>query len=102
MSDAEHFLEAIRAAPADKVIRLVYADWLDERGDERGEYLRIQAKLLEAAGERKSAKEVQETSWELSSWLEANSPEDYRRKQNLLKEGKLKLVSESGYCDGRR
>jgi hypothetical protein len=81
---------------------LVYADWLDEHGDARGEYLRIQGKLLETARERKNAKEVQETSWELKSWLEANSPDECRRKQQLLKEGKLKLVAESAYCYGRR
>jgi uncharacterized protein (TIGR02996 family) len=39
MDDAG-FLRAILAAPDDAALRLVYADWLDERGDPRGEYLR--------------------------------------------------------------
>lgn len=40
MTDDEAFLRAIVAAPADEAPRLVYADWLDERGDPRGAYLR--------------------------------------------------------------
>lgn len=39
------FLDAIQAAPTDPVPRLVYADWLDEQGDPRGELLRIQEEL---------------------------------------------------------
>jgi uncharacterized protein (TIGR02996 family) len=39
MDDA-NFLRALLAAPEDDALRLVYADWLEERGDPRGEYLR--------------------------------------------------------------
>jgi uncharacterized protein (TIGR02996 family) len=39
--DEEAFIAAILAAPRDDAVRLVYADWLDERGDPRGEYLRL-------------------------------------------------------------
>jgi uncharacterized protein (TIGR02996 family) len=35
------FLESIRAAPTDNTHRLVYADWLEERGDGRADYLRL-------------------------------------------------------------
>jgi uncharacterized protein (TIGR02996 family) len=39
-------LEAVRAAPDDDLPRLVYADWLDERGEhERAEFIRIQIAL---------------------------------------------------------
>lgn len=41
MHGDEAFVEAICAAPADDVARLVYADWLEERGDSRGNYLRV-------------------------------------------------------------
>lgn len=34
------FVEAVCAAPADMVPRIVFADWLDEQGDPRGEFLR--------------------------------------------------------------
>lgn len=38
----EALLAAISAAPQDVLPRLVYADWLDERNDPRGEYLRLE------------------------------------------------------------
>lgn len=31
--DEEHFLQAISASPDDNLVRLVYADWLDEQND---------------------------------------------------------------------
>src|SRR5262245_58493353 len=45
MSDEEGFLEAIQADPGDDFSRLVYADWLEERGDSRGEFLRLHLAL---------------------------------------------------------
>jgi uncharacterized protein (TIGR02996 family) len=40
--DEEAFLAAIRRNPPDNGIRLVYADWLEERGDDRrAEYVRL-------------------------------------------------------------
>jgi uncharacterized protein (TIGR02996 family) len=35
------FLAVIEANPRDDTTRLVYADWLDDRGDPRGPYLRV-------------------------------------------------------------
>jgi uncharacterized protein (TIGR02996 family) len=43
--DEDAFLMAIRADPADDAVRLVYADWLDERGDPRGDFLRLHLAL---------------------------------------------------------
>jgi uncharacterized protein (TIGR02996 family) len=40
--DHDDMLAAIRAAPADDAPRLVYADWLLERGDLRGELINLQ------------------------------------------------------------
>jgi uncharacterized protein (TIGR02996 family) len=39
------FFEAILANPDDRSLPLVYADWLEERGDPRSEFLRLQAEL---------------------------------------------------------
>lgn len=39
------FLDEIRANPNDDAARQVYADWLEERGDVRGEYLRLECQL---------------------------------------------------------
>ena len=41
MSDDRAFLNSLLAMPDDAAPWLVYADWLDERGDARGEYIRL-------------------------------------------------------------
>jgi uncharacterized protein (TIGR02996 family) len=50
MSDEDAFLARIAATPADDVARLVYADWLEERGDAestaKAEFLRQTCTLL--------------------------------------------------------
>lgn len=38
-------LAAVIANPKDDLCRLIYADWLDERGDPRGEFVRVQCEL---------------------------------------------------------
>jgi uncharacterized protein (TIGR02996 family) len=45
MNEQEGFLEAILANPDDDQLRLIYADWLEERGDPRGEFIRVQMEL---------------------------------------------------------
>jgi uncharacterized protein (TIGR02996 family) len=49
VSDEAGFLQAILAEPGDAALRLIYADWLDERGDDasrrRAEYLRVECEL---------------------------------------------------------
>lgn len=49
MTDDEAFIRAIVDAPRDDAPRLVYADWLDERGDPRGAYLRAEMEWASAA-----------------------------------------------------
>jgi uncharacterized protein (TIGR02996 family) len=50
VSDAEApLLRAVRAAPDDDAPRLIYADWLEEHGDVRGEYLRLACALASLA-----------------------------------------------------
>jgi uncharacterized protein (TIGR02996 family) len=45
VSDDKEFLRAIIADPDDAALRLVYADWLEERGDPRSDFLRVQSAL---------------------------------------------------------
>jgi uncharacterized protein (TIGR02996 family) len=40
MTSDETFLRAILRSPGDRLTRLVYADWLEERGDPRARYVR--------------------------------------------------------------
>jgi uncharacterized protein (TIGR02996 family) len=50
--NADHaFRQAITADPEDDGLRLVYADWLEEHGDVRGEYLRLECALATMLGD---------------------------------------------------
>ena len=44
-TEAEAFLQRIRAYPDDDAQRLIFADWLDEQGDPRGRFVRVQLAL---------------------------------------------------------
>jgi uncharacterized protein (TIGR02996 family) len=48
MSDNQTFLEAMQEHPEDASMRLGYAAWLEERGDPRGELLRLLHTLTQA------------------------------------------------------
>ena len=43
MNEEAGFIKALLADPDDRTVLLVYADWLDEHDDPRGEYLRLLA-----------------------------------------------------------
>ena len=45
MPERDALLRTIRERPDDDGPRLVYADWLEEHGDPRGEFIRIQCQL---------------------------------------------------------
>jgi uncharacterized protein (TIGR02996 family) len=48
MNSEAAFLRAIQERPSDASLRLVFADWLEERGDPRGEVLRLLSVLTHA------------------------------------------------------
>src|SRR5262245_9017731 len=58
MHDDTDFLRKLLENPADDTVRLVYADWLDERDDEeskmKAQFLRLTARLLEPDGPENS------------------------------------------------
>jgi uncharacterized protein (TIGR02996 family) len=56
MTPDEAFLQDIIESPDDDSLRLIYADFLDERGDPRGEFIRVQCELarLSAANPRRT------------------------------------------------
>jgi len=45
MTDLEALHRAVLEHPDDDTPRLVYADWLEEHGDPRGEFIRVQCEL---------------------------------------------------------
>lgn len=54
MSDHASFMRAIVASPEDDLPRLIYADWLDEHGeDKRAEFIRVQCRISELCAWRR-------------------------------------------------
>lgn len=47
MTEHQNFLDAIIEEPEEDAHRLVYADYLEELGDDRGEFIRLQCQRLE-------------------------------------------------------
>jgi uncharacterized protein (TIGR02996 family) len=47
MTDDSTFLRALLTSPNDNDLRLIYADWLEERGDPRAPFLRLEVALHE-------------------------------------------------------
>lgn len=62
MTPDDAFLQAILEAPDDDGPRLIYADWLEERGDPRGEFIRVQCELaaIDASDLRRQALQARE------------------------------------------
>lgn len=54
-TEAEAFLQRIRAYPDDDAPRLIFADWLDEQGDARGAFIRVQLALAQLEREKAAA-----------------------------------------------
>jgi uncharacterized protein (TIGR02996 family) len=64
MDDLEaRFLAAIAADPSDDEARLVYADWLIERGDPRGEYLRVEIAVYNGPSRLKALAAQLDPAW---------------------------------------
>lgn len=81
MTEWKDFLATILAHPADDGPRLVAADWLEERGDQRGEFIRVQVELAATYpdGSKFSSNNPQaaEAGWDRYAALE-------RRERELL------------------
>jgi uncharacterized protein (TIGR02996 family) len=63
MNEEAAFLAAIHAAPEDDSLRLVYADWLEERGDLRGEFLRLEHQLSQIQRRLTQLRKQIDPSW---------------------------------------
>jgi len=71
-TDDEAFRRAVIDRPADDLPRVVYADWLDERGDPRGEFIRVQVEL--STGETRDPEGLEDRERDMlyrhrSTWL---------------------------------
>jgi uncharacterized protein (TIGR02996 family) len=70
-SEREQFLAEILANPSDMAPRLIFADWLEEQGDPRGEFIRIQLELSEASENYARREELDERQDQLRRAHEA-------------------------------
>jgi uncharacterized protein (TIGR02996 family) len=86
--DEEAFLAAIHDSPADDTNRLIYADWLEERDDRRGEFLRAAVAARSAAAGIDLPQQVQH----LSELRPAVSPDWVRRAYPSLAEDDIREV----------
>lgn len=65
MQDSAAFHRLIAAAPDDDAPRLVYADWLEERGDPRGTFVRVQCALARLPADHPRRRELEQVEDEL-------------------------------------
>jgi uncharacterized protein (TIGR02996 family) len=71
MERDDGFVGAILTDPSDEAVQLVYADWLDERGDPRGEFLRLRAEWNRGwAGSRQPPAELASRMEELRAAID--------------------------------
>ncbi|MEK6239356.1 MAG: TIGR02996 domain-containing protein, partial [Planctomycetales bacterium] len=56
--DEQDFLREIAANPSDDAPRLIFADWLEERGDLRADLLRLLNELIHIDVPDRAAKEA--------------------------------------------
>jgi uncharacterized protein (TIGR02996 family) len=75
MTDRAGFLQAIREAPDDIALRLVFADWLEEQGDPLADFIRLQFEVerLREQGDD-HLRQLEWREWEMlwehrSDWL---------------------------------
>jgi uncharacterized protein (TIGR02996 family) len=83
MSPEDGFLQDIIDHPDDDTPRLIYADWLEERGDPRGDFIRLQCELA-----RMAADDPRQPTWQQRErWLQAEHPEFVGRELRELAKG---------------
>jgi uncharacterized protein (TIGR02996 family) len=105
MIEERAFLQAILEQPNDDGRKLVYADWLEEQGDPRGEYLRLMIQMRQGRVVTPEQRQLhQELSAELAelrarerqAWLDrqGSSPENRERQRRVQElEGRLSDLS---------
>lgn len=81
MTEERAFLTAILERPHDDAAKLIYADWLEEHGDPRAEYLRLMVKVRQ---ERIVTSEQRQRHDELSAALAELHTQERQEWENAL------------------
>ena len=88
MTQLDAFLRAVKDAPDDDAPRLLLADWLEEQGDPRGEFIRLQ---LAPEDESRPASERRALRARESELLErherGSTPENRERGERVVERG---------------
>jgi uncharacterized protein (TIGR02996 family) len=89
VSEDESFLSQIFDDPEDNTLRLIYADWLEERGDERGELIRSRSQLAALPAKNRQRKKLQQRERELTArcdpdWLVMLERAHWKLRYNTL------------------
>ena len=90
--DEEAFLRAVALAPADDAPRLVYADWLDDRGDPRAAYLRL---TTAAAGRVRGGLPWDDLKHRLRALRDPGALEREARRLGMVRQGERSYVIEN-------
>src|SRR5262245_50353496 len=99
MDEELGFLRAIHSHPDDEALRLIYADWLQERGDPRAEYLRLEVELHgPAKGDKARMETLQEQVQEYFPTLDTCWVARMQRTRFVTPGTRLELVS---VCEGK-
>ncbi len=84
MQQEAAFLQAMRDNPNDDLTRLVYADWLEEQGDARGRYLRVEVELARIAEDDARYAELEAGLVELRADVEPDWLEVAEKRYDLV------------------
>jgi uncharacterized protein (TIGR02996 family) len=76
MNDEAAFLKALRDNPADDTVRLVYADWLDERDDPRAKFVRMRQQFSQLAARMNELAGQFDSAWLAAVGGPRTKPED--------------------------
>jgi uncharacterized protein (TIGR02996 family) len=90
--DEAALISTIREHPGDPTPRLVYADWLEERGDPRAEYLRLVVELAVESAHRRVVERREERLQELARTIDR----DWRERVSVLYRVTLEWVDPNG------
>ena len=95
MNEDDAFIAAIREDPTDDARRLVYADFLQERDDPRGEYIRLVADLTGRPSEDDEAAKLADRLMDIADTLDSEWREAVGKRFDvvLLKIGENKLAA---------
>ncbi|MGL4422855.1 MAG: TIGR02996 domain-containing protein [Gemmataceae bacterium] len=92
MTTDEEFLFRLQQDPGNNVLRLAYADWLEERGDPRAEYLRLLIEYRDLSVRMAQLRRQLPTAWTtaVSPWCRVTlvrfQPEKRRQVLQLWRE----------------